>query len=74
MITKQQLSHKSREFAAKRYGNNGGHITTQNEIAKVQACAVGYRAGWDACIEYLASIPWDMAMMEIVESHKANKD
>lgn len=74
MITKQQLSHKAREFAAKRYGNNGGHITTQNEIAKVQACAVGYRAGWDACIEYLASIPWDKAMMEIVESHKSQKN
>lgn len=39
------------EYAKARYGNNGKE--TQNEIAKVIACRVGYEAGWDEAIQNL---------------------
>ena len=54
-MTKKE--EQAREYAKSRYGNNGHE--TRNEIAKVQACTVGYIAGWDACMKHLASLPLD---------------
>lgn len=50
------MSKKERaiEYAKARYGNNGKE--TQNEIAKVIACRVGYEAGWDACLEQIKQV------------------
>lgn len=52
-MTQEELTQKSREFAIARYGNNGGPTTTQNEMAKVQACAVGYRVGWNEALKQI---------------------
>ena len=52
-MTQEELTQKSRDFAITRYGNNGGPTTTQNEMAKVQACAVGYRVGWNEALNQL---------------------
>lgn len=46
METKEQ---KAREYAKLRYGNKGRE--TNNEIAKVNACTVGYIAGWDEALK-----------------------
>ena len=62
---------QAREYAKSRYGNNGHE--TGNEIAKVQACTVGYIAGWDACMKHLASLPLDEAVNEIVNHIEANR-
>lgn len=45
-MNKETIQSKALEFASLRYGNSGNE--TGNEIAKVQACAVGFRkgAGW----------------------------
>lgn len=40
---------KAFEYAKMRYGNNGNE--TQNEIAKMIACRVGYEAGWDEALK-----------------------
>lgn len=31
-----------------------------------------FMAGWDACLKYLASLPWDEAMNEICKQIKDN--
>ena len=40
----ESKEEKAREYAKLRYGNKGRE--TNNEIAKVNACTVGYIAGW----------------------------
>ena len=45
------IEEKAKEFAIARYGSNGAPMTTQNEMAKVQACAVGYRDGWNEALK-----------------------
>lgn len=40
---------KAFEYAKMRYGNNGNE--TQNEMAKMIACRVGYEAGWDEALK-----------------------
>lgn len=35
--------------------------------------ALGFDAGWDACLKHLGEIPWNEAMNEIVGSDKANR-
>ena len=42
-MDKETIQSKALEFASLRYGNSGNE--TGNEIAKVQACAVGFRQG-----------------------------
>ena len=42
-MNKETIQSKALEFASLRYGNSGNE--TGNEIAKVQACAVGFRQG-----------------------------
>lgn len=56
---------KAFEYAKMRYGNNGKE--TQNEMAKMIACRVGYEAGWD---EVLKSILVD-ASQELPEYDNA---
>lgn len=36
--------------------------------------AEGFGVGWNACLEHLASIPWDEAMNVIVNYCKGTKD
>ena len=62
---------QSREYARLRYGNNGHK--TGNEIAKVQACTVGYIAGWVACMKHLASLPLDEVINEIINHIETNR-
>ena len=62
---------QAREYAKSRYGNNG--YETGNEIAKVQACTVGYIAGWDDCMKHLAELPWNEAVNEIVKHIETNR-
>lgn len=45
----EMKEQKAREYAKLRYGNNGEE--TSNEIAKVQACTVGYLEGWDEALK-----------------------
>lgn len=40
---------KAKEYASKRYGCN----KSQYQMAKAQACAVGYMAGWDEALKSL---------------------
>ena len=68
MSKKEDLA---REYAKSRYGNNG--CETGNEIAKVQACTVGYIAGWDSCLKHLATLPLDEAVNEIVKHIETNR-
>ena len=68
VIDMSKKEEQAREYAKSRYGNNG--CETGNEIAKVQACTVGYIAGWDACMKYLSELPWDEAMNEIKNCKK----
>lgn len=42
-MDKETIQSKALEFASLRYGNSGNE--TGNEIAKVQACAVGFKQG-----------------------------
>lgn len=62
---------QARECAKSRYGNNGHE--TGNEIAKVQACTVGCIAGWDTCMNHLATLPWDEAVNEIAKHIETNR-
>lgn len=43
--------YKAKEYAQMRYGCNNGNKETQNEIAKVVACIVGFKAGWDEALK-----------------------
>lgn len=61
----------AREYAKSRYGNNGHE--SGNEISKVQACTVGYIAGWDDCMKHLAELPWNEAVNEIVKHIETNR-
>lgn len=70
VIDMGKKEEQAREYAKSRYGNNG--YETGNEIAKVQACTVGYIAGWDSCMKHLATLPWDEAVNEIVKHVEAN--
>ena len=54
MSTKE---NKAIEFAQARYGRNNGSEETENELAKMMACKVGYMAGWEAAEEDL-SVAW----------------
>lgn len=49
VIDMGKKEEQAREYAKSRYGNNG--YETGNEIAKVQACTVGYIAGWDEALK-----------------------
>lgn len=71
VIDMSKKEEQAREYAKSRYGNNG--CETGNEIAKVQACTVGYIAGLDACMKHLASLPWDEAVNEIVKHVETNR-
>lgn len=51
VIDMSKKEEQAREYAKSRYGNNGNE--SGNEIAKVQACTVGYIAGWDAAKQEL---------------------
>lgn len=45
-------TEKAVEFSKARYGNNGSNgEETQNEIAKMIACKIGYEAGWDEALK-----------------------
>lgn len=44
---------KAIEYAKMRYSCNNGNRETNNEIAKVIACRVGFEAGWDAAKQEL---------------------
>ena len=72
VIDMSKKEEQAREYAKSRYGNNGNRETC-NEIAKVQACTVGYIAGWDACLKHLATLPWNEAVNEIAKHIEANR-
>lgn len=46
MIKKDE---KAKKYAAMRFGNN----ESQYQMAKTQACAVGYMAGWDEALKQI---------------------
>jgi hypothetical protein len=71
VIDMSNKEEQAREYAKSRYGNNGHE--TGNEIAKVQACTVGYIAGWDACLKHLATLPWNEAVNEIAKHIETNR-
>lgn len=54
MSTKE---NKAIEYAQARYGRNNGSEETENELAKMMACKVGYMAGWDEAAADL-SVEW----------------
>lgn len=45
-----KIEEKALEYAQLRYGCNNGNRETQNEIAKVMACKVGYMAGYQQAL------------------------
>lgn len=45
-----------------------------NDECFAEEFAEGFGVGWNACLEHLASIPWDEAMNEIVNYCKEKED
>lgn len=54
-----------------RYGMERARMTSEHEAWELTEA---YKSGWDACMEYLANIPWDEAMNEIVNFIKSKDD
>lgn len=43
----------------------------QHELRK-KYCIEDFESGWDACLKYLAKLPWNKAMNEIADFVKTN--
>lgn len=53
-----------------KYGMERARMTSEHESWELKEA---HEAGWDACMEYLATMPWDKAMNEIV-NYKQKED
>lgn len=68
MKTKEQLAREHSQVTIEQVYGSSAEYGTEGELIET-----AYIEGWDACMEHLATIPWDKAMNEITEHIKDNR-
>lgn len=68
MKTKEQLAREHSQVTIEQVYGSSAEYGTEGELIET-----AYIEWWDACMEHLATIPWDKAMNEITEYIKDNR-
>lgn len=67
---------EQRKEAEENYASRGcdGDCALCPEICHKSSDRMAFHAGWDACIDYLAHLPWDKAIDEIAKQIKSKEE